>query len=194
MKKPSSDEYYKRTMIKGATTIIHSIRVNLKLSLEEYVLLSFIDGWNEKKKEVATFRDFYIATGIMPEDTKAYLNHMKKRKLIVFNEEAKRIDVCNEWKHSFGSSDLVEILWKIHAKGNKKTAAARLPKVLKKIPFEELKAKYITYIKSVSTSEFRHRKGLDVFLNPDKEHWNDPIAGDTRLKNENKPKPSRFKT
>jgi hypothetical protein len=64
-------------------------------------------------------------------------------------------------------------LWKLHPKGNKKTAKDRFIKVVKKVSFAELKSKLEPYIKS---NDFCYLKGLDVWLNPEKEYWNDLIV------------------
>lgn len=64
-------------------------------------------------------------------------------------------------------------LWKLHSKGNKKTAKQRYTKAIKKVSFTELKSILEIYIKS---NDFCYLKGLDVWLNPEKEHWNDPIV------------------
>ena len=66
-----------------------------------------------------------------------------------------------------------EILWKIHSKGNKKTALQRFSIVINKVPIKELETKLTAYIQ---TNEFTYLKGLDVWLNPVKEHWNDPLV------------------
>ena len=62
-------------------------------------------------------------------------------------------------------------LWAMHSKGNKKTALERFIKV--KVPFIELQQILQKYITS---NDFQYLKGLDVWLNPAKEHWNDPIV------------------
>lgn len=64
-------------------------------------------------------------------------------------------------------------LWKMHSKGNKKTAKQRFIKAVKLISFPELKAKLEPYIKS---NDFCYLKGLDVWLNPEKEYWNDVVV------------------
>lgn len=64
-------------------------------------------------------------------------------------------------------------LWKLHPKGNKKTAKERFIKAVKKVPYPELKSKLEPYIKS---NDFCYLKGLDVWLNPEKEYWNDIIV------------------
>ncbi len=71
------------------------------------------------------------------------------------------------------SSADFERLWKIHAKGNKATAKERFSKVGHKLPIETWVAKLTEY---VASNEFVFLKGLDVYLNPTKEHWNDPIV------------------
>lgn len=172
-------EYDQRALVKGKSIIDHSIRLQLKLTLEEYVLLDFIHTWNASKKDAATFRNFYIATGIIQADTKHYLNKMKDKGLIVWDAKHKRVEAFQRWVNVFSSDGLLDELWKIHAKGSKVKARERLPKVLKKITFEELKQKYQAYITACKSAgkEFEFIKGLDVFLNPKNEHWNDPIQG-----------------
>jgi hypothetical protein len=64
-------------------------------------------------------------------------------------------------------------LWSIHKKGNRKTAQERFNKVVKKVPLEKLKSILSEYIKS---NDFQYLKGLDVWLNPEKCHWEDPIV------------------
>lgn len=63
--------------------------------------------------------------------------------------------------------------WTIHPKGNKATAKQRFIKVMKKNSVDELESKLWLYIKS---NDYCYLKGLDVWLNPEKEHWNDPIV------------------
>lgn len=74
-------------------------------------------------------------------------------------------------------------LWKLHPKGNKKTAKDRFIKVIKKVPFSDLKEKLLPYIKS---NDFCYLKGLDVWLNPDKEYWDDVIIWKDGKEPENK--------
>jgi len=83
-------------------------------------------------------------------------------------------------------------LWKLHPKGNKKTAKDRFIKVVKKISFAELKEKLEPYIKS---NDFCYLKGLDVWLNPDKEYWNDIIVKkEDKFKKEEPTKPKFFQS
>lgn len=84
-----------------------------------------------------------------------------------------------------------DVLWKIHAKGNKKTAKLRFIKAMKLISFDEIKLILESYVKS---NDFVYLKGLDVWLNPEKEHWNDPIVKkEDKFKKEEPKKESFFR-
>lgn len=99
-----------------------------------------------------------------------------EKKFLKFTEETH-----NAIKNYFSPIDIKEEknipefdeLWKLHPKGNKKTAKQRFVKVIKIIKFSELKSKLEPYIKS---NDFCYLKGLDVWLNPEKEYWNDMIV------------------
>lgn len=110
------------------------------------------------------------------ESYKALEEHFKPK------EEPKELTV---------SSVQFDELWSIHKKGNRASAKQRLPKVLKKIKYEELRVLLLAYVKS---NDFCYLKGLDVYLNPLKEHWNDPIVKkEDKFKKEEPKKPSFFK-
>jgi hypothetical protein len=64
-------------------------------------------------------------------------------------------------------------LWQLHSKGNKATAKERFMKIGHKLPIEKWVALLTEY---VASNDFMYLKGLDVYLNPTKEHWNDPIV------------------
>ncbi len=149
----------------------------MKLSMEEYIVLDFVYNHNQNKKEDITFRDYYRETGLLPEDVNGFMRHMKERGLLVWNEKEKRVDVNDEWKGNFTTQDLANELWKMHPKGNKATVKERLPKVLKKIPFDELKAKLKAYLDdcALAYSSPKYYKSLDTWLNPAKEHWMNPL-------------------
>lgn len=81
-------------------------------------------------------------------------------------------------------------LWKMHPKGNKKTAKDRFIKVMKKVSFLDLKSKLEPYVKS---NDFVYLKGLDVWLNPEKEHWEDLVVKkEDKFKKEEPVKPKFF--
>lgn len=97
-------------------------------------------------------------------------------------------------EHFLPSSNLAydsdfNILWDLHKKGNKTTAKKRFSKAIKKVSFTELKSLLEAYVKS---NDFCYLKGLDVWLNPDKEHWNDPIVKKEDKFKKEEPKKSTF--
>jgi len=179
IKKTLDSEFSYRKTISGYSTINHAVRVQLQLSLEEYVLMDFIFQENQKRTTSIRFDDYFKATGFINENIKELFSLMKDRGLLVLDTKYNRPDVFDEWKAIFSSSDLFAQLWKIHAKGNQPTAKERLPKALKMITFELLKEKLKRYVAACNANQ-TFKKGLDVWLNPQKEHWNDPLPGNSQ--------------
>lgn len=176
LKQVTNYEYLKRMEIKGTTTINHRIRVQLKLSMEEYVMMDFIYNWNLNNTETPKLKHYFLATGYIAEDIQFLFKVMREKKLLIAHGKInKHCDVCPAWYAIFSTSvDQVNELWKILQKGNKPTVIQRLPKVLKQVSFDELKAKLIAYVKDCEVNG-AFMKGLDVWLNPEKQHWNDPL-------------------
>jgi len=159
-------------MITGQTLINHSIRVRLKLSLQEYSLLDFLFTWFKSNTNSPSVKDYWIGIGCDPaeEQVKLLLSKLVQKGFLTLDHNTTEL-----WEKEFvkDSSATFDVLYKMHQKGNKKTARERFNKVVKKVPFAELESKLKAYIAS---NEFQYLKGLDVWLNPAKEHWNDPIV------------------
>jgi len=165
-----------RNKITGSTTINHRIRVEFKLSLEEYVLLDFIFNWNKKSNEAIRFKDYYVATGFINNDIIELFKVLKEKKLLIKDLNKNRVDVAPEWTALFSTDGSIERLWKIHPKGNKKQASLKLGRVLKKISIDELCSKLTHYVKWCdATNTFK--KDLSTWLNPELEHWNNDLKG-----------------
>src|SRR3990167_10876769 len=143
----------------GSTLIHHNIRLQFGLSVEEYILMDFICSINKIQSKPITFSQYYLKTGFIPENIRNIFSILKEKGLLLWDKEKKRVDVCHDWKNQFDSSPLFDQLWKIHAKGNKNSARERLVRVLKKIPFEDLKTKLIQYKIDCKKSE-RFEKDL----------------------------------
>ncbi len=165
-------EYLNRLEVKGITTINQRVRVQLKLSMEEYAVMDFIFNWNKKFTTNAKLMDYYRQTGYVAEEINILLKSMKDRGLLLWNG---RIDVFPEWYAIFSTSGLDDQIWAIHKTGNKQLVRERLPKVLKKISFEDLKLKLENYLKWCDQTE-KFKKNLSTWLDPNKEYWNDPIG------------------
>ena len=146
--------------VKGTTIIDHYVRVRLELNLEEYVLMDFIHNWNQRhKKSSIKFGDYYAGTGIIPIDLQGIMDRLRQRNMLV-KDSIGRPDVCGLWREMFNVDEHVKELWKLHNKGNLATVKIRLPKVLKMIPFSQLKERLIAYIDSKEEKQFL--KGLHL--------------------------------
>lgn len=174
IKPVTTGEYNLRYRVKGKSIIDHSIRVEMKLSLEEYVLLDFIHTWNLHNTAPILVKDYYYATGIINEDLIDLFQRLKDRGMICKHHKKDGPDVTQRWKDLFNTDGQFEEMWTLHRKGNKATAKDRFFKVIKKIEYQELKAKLIAYLKNCDEYNI-FKKGLDVWLNPEREHWNNPL-------------------
>lgn len=175
MEQVTNQEFSLRNKVIGRSTIDHRIRLDMKLSLEEYVLLDFIHLHNETKAGTIFFPEYYKETGFIKDDIQPLFRILKERGYLVFNTVQNRVDVCQQWKDIFSSAGLIDKLWRIHPKGNKPTAKKRLPLVLKMITMEELIIKLKAYVKHCDANG-TFKKGLDVWLNSAKQHWEDPLV------------------
>lgn len=157
--------------VTGTTFINHGVRVRLGLSLQEYTVMQFLADCKDKK--------------LMPGEKSLELIGVHYYNLIEIIDSLQKkgflIDLYPNHKWSNEFIEDIDRLWSIHKKGSKATARERLSKVLKKIAIEELIVKLTEYVKSKPPEEFEYLKGLDVWLNPKTEHWNDPIIKSKNL-------------
>ncbi len=162
--------------IKSSSTINHKLRVKLGLTCDEYVVLTFVhDATGSIDTGVLPNEDiFWKYIGMRKADYNPIFRSLREKGFIT--NQGRDIFFTDKYLSNLDSSGSFEELWKLFKKGNRKTAETRFKSVIKKVPFQELKEKAILYQKSVANREFEHRKGLDVWLNPVKEHWNDPIG------------------
>ena len=168
-------EYTIRHRVTGSTVINHNVRLNLKLSLEEYTLLDFIHNWNKLNNNPITFANYYSQTGFIYTEIDTLFKLLKEKGLLVWDAPKKRVDVSDEWKDIFNTDRLFTSVWKMHPHGAKQIAKERLPKVLRKISLEDLQKKLKQYLAFCKENN-RFAKDLSTWLNPKNEHWNDPIG------------------
>ena len=163
-----------REKVRGISVIKHRIRLELNLSLEEYVVMDFIFNHNTSKSSTITFGDCYKETGLIYADAKELISGLKTKGCLILDATKNRIDVCPDWYAHFSTGGQFEEIWRMHMSGNKATAKSRLARVLKKISYDDLKKKLSLYLKACDESQ-SFKKNLDTWLNPDKEHWNDIV-------------------
>ena len=159
-------------MLLSTSVINHKIRKQFNLSNNEYIFLDFIFLTNKVHSHPITYGMFDAGAGLSINEVKKLFASMKERKFLVWDQIKKRTDVSVEWKVAFDTSNQFDELWKIHPKGNKNMARERLPKVLKKIDFNQLKIKLQKYLSDCRNTQ-RFEKDLATWMNPKNEHWND---------------------
>lgn len=159
----------KSPIVRGTTNINHNIRARLNISVAAYCLIDFYTGWYANNNREPQIGDIYLWLGINDGSIVANINSELLGKKMCTED----FRPTEKWTSCFGNDNEFNELWTIHAKGNKKTAKQRFAKAIKKIRFKDLKDKLKAY---AASNDFQYLKGLDVWLNPDKEHWNDPIV------------------
>lgn len=156
-------------VVAGNTTIQHSLRVKLKITMVEYVLLDFIHQWHLKKKEPITFGDYWIACGVKSRLLSAKFKRLKDKELL-FKDVDGRVKTTDKWNSNFNSSEQFETLWKLLNVGNKQVAKKSFSLALKVDSFENIKKGLEDYIKFVNETD-QFRKHLASFLNPKNKEW-----------------------
>lgn len=162
--------------VTGTTFINHGVRVRLGLSLQEYTVMQFLADCKEKKLNPAEKSVEMI--GVEIHKILGTIGKLTSHGFLI------GMYPNHKWSNEFIED--IDKLWSIHKKGSRATARERLPKVLKKITIEELIVKLTEYVKSKPPEEFEYLKGLDVWLNPKTEHWNDPVIKSKNLIEEKK--------
>ncbi len=161
----------------GTSTIDHNIRCKLKLNCLEYAVADYIA--THKIQNVLDPCAKFL--GISIEQANKLYQSLIDKYLMMNNGVGCDFECTDKWKDEFKAEktedkieEKTEELWKLHRYGNKPTCKKRLPKVLKKLSFEELKDKLIKYLKACDSSD-TSKKMLSTWLDPEKEYWQDPL-------------------
>lgn len=147
--------------------INHRIRTELNLSLQEYCVAEAIANFNGFDVPV-----ILEMLRITPNTLTEILNSLTQKKILIYPTYG----LSHLWLRCFDYNENFNLLWSIHDKGNKKVALKRYLKICKKVDIELLKNRLTEYVASRPSSEYIYLKGLDVWLNPQAEHWNDKIV------------------
>lgn len=166
------------------STINHKIRTKLNLTIDEYVCLDYLS-----QNKLARLSDFKRDLGLDSDFLFSISQSLKAKKMVVRKDD--KLEISELWTNEFKANDSdFKVLWKIHAKGNLQTAKERFAKVMLKNNLDDIKEKLINYLKACSESD-TFPKNLDTWLNPKKEHWNNPLP--VRLAEKNKPVQKKVK-
>ena len=159
--------------VKGSSTIDHSVRVKLKIGMDDYAILEFLWVWCKKKKEPANYKDYWKALGLFPNQIDAILKDLKQKGFIAIGK-SERPEPTDLWNKQFMNSDQFEELWKIHPKGTKKEAEKYFPQAIKIAGYEHLKKRLMLYIEDKKDPKFR--LDLSGWLNPEFMRWDNKTA------------------
>jgi len=173
----------------GKTTVIHSIRVLLQITMEEYAFLDFLMYWfiEKKRTEKITEKDLYQYTGIrgIPE-IKQMISSLKKKQLL----EQKEIKTpegliivmypSDSFLSKFKSSNNFENFWnlKIDGKtahrGNRAKALMMYNKLIKILGWKDIEKSFLKY-KAFVDKTGQTQLHTSTWLNPQWEHYKDEL-------------------
>ncbi len=165
----------------GTTTINHAIRVKLKLNCLEYCVMDFYVN----SKATPEMTEYINFLGISSSQVTQIIDSLINKDLLSYGI------VSDKWHNEFKADNtLAEQLWAMHRYGNKPTVIKRLPKVLKKISFDDLVVKLKAYLAACENGDVS-KKMLSTWLDPEKEHWSDPLPQPMKKLFGQKPEPKQ---
>ena len=147
---------------KGRTIIDHNIRIQLKLTCEEYVVLDLI----------------YTNPGIKYQKIYDALEFYPSRRLLFPECEFVNIEndchtTTDKWNYHFKLSETdFESFWKIAPKGSKAMAKVKFSRCLKLTDGATISEAYKKYILWADALQ-RFRKDTCTWLNPENRAWED---------------------
>lgn len=183
--KPSKDKVYRKVernkenwyYVKGATTIKHKLRVELQLTLREYVVMDFIFTWHQNNKAPISYGDFWIGTGIYERHLDKTFQRLKEKGLL-FKDTDGKVKTTEKWNSQFDSSAYFEELWKLMSTGTKSVAKQAFQKAIKVDTFENIKSGLIKYLEYVAQIDWMSPQHLSTFLNHKLKRWEGPFNAD----------------
>lgn len=154
---------------KGTSIIEHGIRIDLNLSIPQYVVADFIYVYNKTYKTYSpTFRQYWTETGLLPEEVNAIIKELAAKQIIYM---AKRIELTNRWVTKFNDDAQFDQLWQIYNVGNKQEARENFLACKKIVTFDVLLER-LTFYKGTITDP-KYAMHLKKFLDPKYKRWED---------------------
>jgi len=153
----------------GTSFINHNTRLNLGLSLREYVLLDFIYSWHQKNRTPITFGDVFITTGLRPRYIQGTYAKLGAKGLL-FKDKDGKVKTTDKWNDFFNSDKLFIELWKLLKTGNKQVAIKSFKKCLRVDTYENIKKGLEKYLEFLSKTDI-FPKHLSTFLNYKNKEW-----------------------
>ena len=161
----------------GSSTINHQVRTKLCLSMEEYVILDYIERCHRDSKPVE-YVYIYSNTGIEHDVVKILFEVLWGNGWIETSSTVSKFKPTKKWYDGFSSTkNEFEEFWqsldfstsegkkKISWSGAKADALDKFAKARKVESFEYLMAQKLAYFKMIASSDYRQVMGCSVFLN-----------------------------
>lgn len=186
-------------IVVGKSVINHRARLELCLTMTEYVFLQFIADWfgSMNKKEPITEYILCRYTGIRgPIKIKSVIQRCKNKKMLIKKEIKTSEGTLNvmypaeKWFKAFESLNRFEEFWQMRVGdkpthlGNKAGALKMYNRATKYIDHNELCKKFKEYVLWCRESG-TFQKHTSTWLNPEFKYWNDILPKVEKKENKN---------
>lgn len=100
----------------GSTTINHAARIQLELTMAEYVLMDYISRAVRDKKSL-DLTEVYIQTGMIEETQSSVLNNLVQKGFII-GEQVNPPKITDKWESAFTNmeKEFEEMFWRLNGK------------------------------------------------------------------------------
>ena len=179
------------TPITGSTTINHSARVAMELSMDEYAVVDMIERYSEASKPFCD-TEVYRTLGMNREEVQAVITQLWAKGFIEISKGVSKFRPTTRWKEGFMPTknefeqfwepmDIVTTAGKKHIAwtGAKPDAEKKFLKARKLESFEYLMAQKVGYFRMIASSDYRKVMGCSVFLNVDTKRYSEDWAKST---------------
>lgn len=171
--------------VTGTSIVNHQIRVKLNLSLEEYVIMEYIEKCARDVIGI-NYPSIYEKTGIEHDDAKELFVTLWTKGFIETTQSVSKFKPTSKWFSALSSikNEFEEFWMSMHIKtangkkniswtGSKQDALNKFTKARKIESFEYLMAQKELYFKMIASSDFRKVMGCSVFLNVDTKRYSE---------------------
>ena len=180
----------------GNTVINHSIRISLGLTLAEYCVADFIE-YAKCRGKIVTYEYAQRRLGLSRADVVIALKSLYTKGFAETNSNT--VLMTEKWLNAFKVDEIwFDKFWLINGKpfwpGSKPDAKAKFAIVCRKYPPDYIISCRDHYLKFMAhpSNSFRQLMGAPVFLNPEKERFNEDWLGNLkRLDHKEFPQPKR---
>ena len=185
----------------GYTHMNRSVRVTLKITPTEYILMDLLDHLSKTKPfDQLIYKTIWEYTGLEVPACKRCIARCRLKGLIdkIPNERTK--DLADDdpkkkyhlwpsakWKEQFEFKDEFEKFWERHHRGNKQAARKFFIGAVKKAGWKTIFDKYKEYYEWCEKT-FTYELNTSSWLNPTLERWNDEL-----IKQKERPVPEVIK-